>query len=335
MKVFIFWWKNARPVALPQSLMPAVLAVCLASGMPDFSIYMSVLAVMGVALAHLCSNLLDDYFDYKATDPALRDDLQRKGMRARISKCTYLTSGKTTMKALFTVCCILGMAAATLGVLVFLQRGVVVLYIAAITALLGFSYSGAPLKLSYRGLGEVVIGLVFGPLLMCGVYYAACGMLEWSVLLVSVSVGLLVVNIVYSHSIMDYEPDKSCGKMTFAVLLNSKKRMIITLFIILFAIFSVIVAGVALGYLSKLYLLVLLTLHLAVAQFYLMQQFVKNPQKTFKPRFWMGPMGNWEGIERAGIDWFMIRWLLARNLLSFFCLIIIVITLVSNFKYCF
>ena len=333
MNVLSFWWKNARPVALPQSLLPAVLAVCLASGMPEFSVYLSVLAVAGVGLAHLCSNLLDDYFDYKATDTALlRSDLQRKGMRARISKCTYLTSGETTVSKLFTVCCIFGMMAIAFGLVVFLQRDVVVLYIAAITALLGFSYSGPPLRLSYRGLGEIVIGLVFGPLLMCGVYYAACGSLDWSVLLVSISVGLLVVNIVYSHSIMDYEPDKSCGKMTFAVLLNNKKRMIITLFIILFAIFAIIIAGVIFEYLSKLYLLVLLTLPMAVSQFYLMQQFVKNPQKTYKPHFWMGPMGNWERIQRAGIDWFMIRWLLARNLLSFFCLIIIVVTLISNFK---
>jgi 1,4-dihydroxy-2-naphthoate octaprenyltransferase len=322
-----FWWKNARPVALPQSLFPAVLAVCLASKMSDFSIYLSVAAVLGVMFAHLCSNLLDDYFDYKATDTTLRGDLERKGIRARIAKCTYLISGETTVKQLFTVCCILGMVAITIGGVIFLQRGVVVFYIAAIAAILGFFYSGPPLKLSYRGLGELVIGFVFGPLLMCGVYYAACGALSWSIFFISISVGLLVVNIVYSHSIMDYEPDKSCGKMTFAVLLNNKKYMMITLFVILFTIFATVIVGVIFG-LATPYLLVLLLLPMAVSQFYLMQKFIKEPQKTYKPRFWMGPMGNWERIKSAGIDWFMIRWLLARNLLAFFCLIIMIVTFV-------
>ncbi|MCL2511233.1 MAG: prenyltransferase [Bacteroidales bacterium] len=323
-----FWWNNARPVALPQSMFPAVLAVCLASKMPEFSIYLSVAAVFGVMLAHLCSNLLDDYFDYKVKDSAFRGDLERKGIRARITKCPYLISGETTLKKLFVVCSILGVAAITVGVFIFLYRDLTILYITLIAAALCFSYSGSPLKLSYRGLGEIVIGLMFGPLLMCGVYYAACGVLDWSILLVSVSVGLLVVNIVYSHSIMDYEPDKLCGKMTFAGLLNNKNAMLIALFFILFMAFSAVVVGIIFGFLALPYLLVLLTLPMAVSQFYLMQKFVKEPQRVFRPRFWMGPMGNWEGIKNAGIDWFMIRWLLARNLLSFFCLIIIVVAFV-------
>jgi len=277
----------------------------------------------------LCSNLLDDYFDYRSTDTTtLRYDLQRKGMRARIAKCDYLTSGKTTLNKLFAVCSILGVAAMTIGVIIFLQRGVGILYFTFIGALLGFFYSGPLFKLSYRGLGEIVIGLMFGPLLMCGVYHAASGALDWATLFISISVGLLVVNIVYSHSIMDYEPDKSCGKMTFAVLLNNKIYMLIALFIILFFAFTLIITGIILGYLAIPYLFVLLMLPMAVSQFFLMHQFVKYPQKTFKPRFWMGPMGNWKGIKQAGIDWFMIRWLLARNLLSFFCLIIIIVTFV-------
>jgi 1,4-dihydroxy-2-naphthoate octaprenyltransferase len=35
----------------------------------------------------------------------------------------------------------------------------------------------------------------------------------------------------------------------------------------------------------------------------------------------MGPIGNRERIEQAGISWFMVRWLLARNLLMAFVLI--------------
>jgi 1,4-dihydroxy-2-naphthoate octaprenyltransferase len=328
MNTLTFWWKNARPIALPQSMLPAVLAVCIASKMPDFSICLSLFAVLGVMLGHLCSNLLDDYFDYKVTGAAFRNDLQRKGIRARIAKCDYLTSGATTTKKLLFVCSILGIAAIALGVVVFLKRDVVVLYFAAIAMLLGIFYSGKPLKLSYRGLGEVVIGLMFGPLLMCGVYYAACGSLNWAIFLISVSVGLLVVNVVYTHSILDYDADKSCGKMTFAGLLNNKTLMLMALFLLLFTVFTVVIVGVVSGFFDRSYLFVFLTFPMAVSHFYLVYKFVKEPQKTYKPRFWMGPMGNWKGIKEAGIDWFMIRWLLARNLLSFFCLIIIVITFI-------
>jgi 1,4-dihydroxy-2-naphthoate octaprenyltransferase len=140
-------------------------------------------------------------------------------------------------------------------------------------------------------------------------------------------VGLLVANIVYTHAIMDYDPDKEAGKMTFAVLLQTKKRMLAVLLFLLLAAFGSIIAGVLLGYLSPVYLLSLLTLPMATGLFYLMIEFVRHPEKKFSPQIWMGPMGDWTQIQAIGLDWFMIRWLLARNLLSFFCIIIIVICL--------
>jgi RNA polymerase sporulation-specific sigma factor len=43
---------------------------------------------------------------------------------------------------------------------------------------------------------------------------------------------------------------------------------------------------------------------------------------------WMGPMGNWKGICESGIGWFMIRWLVARNLVTFFCLVLTIVNIV-------
>jgi 1,4-dihydroxy-2-naphthoate octaprenyltransferase len=65
---------------------------------------------------------------------------------------------------------------------------------------------------------------------------------------------------------------------------------------------------------------------MAIHLFYLMFQYNKNPEKSFLPKFWMGPMSQWENLSKAGVAWFMIRWYLARNLLSFFCLIIALVS---------
>ncbi|MDR2775741.1 MAG: prenyltransferase [Tannerella sp.] len=327
MNTIRFWLNNARTTALPQSVLPAILAVCMASQNEGFSIMMGLLAVAGVIAGHLGMNLFDDYFDYKIKKSDYRNQMQHKGMRARILKCAYLTSGRATLKRLLTVCFILGAIALSIGFVIYLYRGNVILLLALLTALLGLSYSGAPLRLSYHGLGEILIGIMFGPMLMIGVYYAACGVFDRSVLFVSIPVGLLVANIIYTHSIMDYEPDREIGKMTFAVLLKNKKRMLLCLLLLLAAVFCFIISGVICGYLSPFYLLSLLTLPMAVNLYRLMIEFVRNPERSFSPRFWMGPMNNWKGIQAAGIDWFMIRWLLARNLLSFFCLIIMIISL--------
>ena len=330
MNLIRFWFKNARYLALPQSVMPAALAVCMAVNSTDFSVLPAMIAIVGVMFGHLGINLLDDYFDFKVKDTSFRDQLAHQGIRARIAKCDYLTSGETTVRHLIMASIVFCTVALLCGFLIFLQRGMTVFYLALVTAILGFSYSGGPLKFSYRGLGELFIGLIFGPLLMMGVYYAACGVFSWSVLFVSVPVGLLVANIVYTHAIMDYEPDKAVGKMTFAILLKNKRAMLYCLLFLLILTFVVITVGVAWGYLSPFYLFSLLTIPMAVSLYRLMVEFVRNPNRSFTPRFWMGPMGNWPRFQAIGIDWFMIRWLLARNLLSFFCIILMVVSLVSG-----
>jgi 1,4-dihydroxy-2-naphthoate octaprenyltransferase len=324
-----FWLHNARSTSLPQSVLPAVLAVCIASQVPGFSIYMGLLAVFGVVMAHLSLNLFDDYFDYKVKGTEFRDAMARKGFRARIAKCRYITSGEVTLPRLLGVCLIFGAIAFVAGCVIWWFRGNVILWITLAAVLLGISYSGAPLRLSYHGLGEIVIGIMFGPLSMTGVYYAACGSFDGSIVFISVPVGLLVANIVYAHAIMDYEPDKEAGKMTFAVLLKDRRWMLFCLLLLLAVSYGCIIGGVWTGYLSKYYLLTLLTVPMAVTLFYLMVEFVRHPDKKFSPRFWMGPMGDWKKIEACQLDWFMIRWLSARNLLSFFCLILIVVGFIA------
>ena len=329
-KTIRFWLLNARIVALPQSMLPALLAVCMASQRDGFSLTMGLLAVFGVMVGHLSINLFDDYFDYKVKKSDYRIQMQHQGMRARISKCKYLTSGKATLKQLLIACFAFGATALIAGFVIYLYRGHVILVLAAITGILGISYSGAPLRLSYRGLGEILIGIMFGPLLMVGVFYAACGVFDGAVLFVSVPVGLLVANIIYTHSIMDYEPDKAVGKMTFAVLLKNKHLMLYCLLFLLLLTYIVLIGGVVSGYLSSYYLLSLLTMPMAFSLYRLMIEFVRNPDRSFTPRFWMGPMGNWPRLQAMGVDWFMIRWLQARNLLSFFCIILMIVSLVSG-----
>ena len=318
------WVSNARSTSVPQSFMPSLLAICLALPVSGFSWWLSALALLGVVCGHLGLNLFDDYFDYRKKKSDYRDELVHEGFRARIGKCIYITSGQTTVEKLLVAAIAFCAVALAAGSVIFYFRGIFVLYIVLAAVFLGLSYSAPPLRLSYHGMGELVIGLMFGPMNMIGSYYAACGTIDSSIIFISVPVGLLVMNIVYVHSIMDFIPDKKIGKSTFAVLLNSKPAMLIALTLILTAPFIIIAAGILTHNLSSFYWLVFLALPMAYSLLRLMMEFAKNPDKKFTPRFWMGPMGNWEHLEQAGIDWFMIRWLSARNLLSFFCLIIII-----------
>jgi 1,4-dihydroxy-2-naphthoate octaprenyltransferase len=331
MNTIKFWLDNARPMALPQSVLPALTAVALSIHSDDFVWWLAVLAVLGVMLAHLGLNLFDDYFDTKKKKQDYREELVHTGMRARIGKTPYLISGEATEKQLLIASCIFCGLAMFIGGVILWFRGINIFYIAAITAFIGLQYSAPPLRLSYRGLGEFVIFLVFGCLNMIGVGFASGGEFSRELFLFSVPVGLLVMNIVYIHSILDYIPDKMVGKSTLAVLLGNQKAMLVLLFFVIFVPFLAILVGIWLRIIGIQYLFVFLLLPMAITLFKMMIDFVKTPDKKFSPKFWLGPMDDWKNITESGLDWFMIRWYSARNLVSFFCLIIIVINIVTLF----
>jgi len=325
-----FWFKNSRLRSLPQSILPAILAVIMSSGHSEFSFLHAVLAIFGVAFAHLGINLFDDYFDYKNQNIKIRTELSDNKLFSRIGKCDYLINKKATTKQLFIVATTFLFIALILGGIILLYRGIIILYLALIGGFLGLFYSAKPICLSYRGLGEIVVGIMFGPLLMTGVFYASCGVYNHAIGIISLSVGLLVTNILFVHSIMDYLPDKHTGKKTLATLIRSKKGRLIVLCLTNLTPFILVGYGIYASYLPLLYMLTFLCFPLACYLIYTFVIFFNNPQKKFTPKFWMGIMENWDKIIQKGTDWFMIRWYLARNLTVFFCLLAIIVSLLSQ-----
>ena len=339
-----FWMKNARQVSLPQSMLPMLLAVGMSLRHDGFSLWLALVAAFGVGCAHLGMNLADDYFDYREGSAEKRTRLASDGIRARVAKYPYLSSGAASVRELVVaVCVFLGLAAGA-GAVVVACRGVVPLALAGIGAVLGISYSGGPLRLGYRGLGEPVVGLLFGPLLMAGVQYAACGVLDGPVLLVGVAVGLLVTNILYTHSVLDRHADSRMGKRTLAHLLGTPRAMIAASGLFCFAPFVLVAAmtgqstgltlpsgwvlvaaGAGCGMLPAAALATFVLLPMAAFLWRSLRSYVLDRPVALRTAPWMGPMGDFKRYCDMGIGWFMLRWLLARNLVSFFALILLVV----------
>ncbi|MBQ2396982.1 MAG: prenyltransferase [Bacteroidales bacterium] len=337
MKKLKVWMQNARKASLAQSMLPAILAVVIAINEAEFNIFLAILAVLGVVSAHLGMNLADDFFDYKVNTAESRKELSRQGIRARIVKYPYLTSNESTLQDLKKAIVLFLLFAAIMGGIILTVRfNWLIVLIAFLTLFLGISYSGFPFKFSYIGLGELVIGIIFGPLLMMGVYIASANRLDSSVVLASIPVGLLVVNILFTHSFIDKKADESANKMTFARLLKTNKANLTASVLFNFIPYLIIVAGVVLKYLHPLYLLIFLVLPRSIWLIKSLFDFAKSENANVaKPPKYMGNMGNWEKFQKAGIDWFMARWLAARNILSLFCIVIIIINIILWLSKCF
>ena len=401
-----FWIKNARNIALPQSLLPCLTAIVLCIGEEGFVWWLAIPVILGVCAAHLGMNLADDYFDYKH-DSRTRADISSTSIRARMEKCHYLEPSpalpkggseiaakaavdgrsatpvdgrtpqshsdsspinkgakevKATLSELgWAIVGFLAFAAAMGGIVLVAQwllhgwQATMGMVIYAILGLIiGINYSGKPLELGYHGLGELVIGMMFGPLLMLGVQAALTGNpFTWEMLCMSVGIGCMVTNIVYVHSVMEVKADAELGKMTFARLLFEAKSIgtpqshsdsspinkgakrgerLMVIFIGVFAMmpFVMLGLGIAMGWWSAWYLLTLATLPMSIYLIHSTRLFAYGLPRNDTPYWWMGPMGNWEGYKKVGIDWFLYRWLLARNICTFFCLILMIVCCVFS-----
>lgn len=322
-----FWLNNARPIALPQSLLPAITAIALSYG-GEFSWIAALACLIGVVFLHLGMNLLDDWFDYKVGSAEARERAAHEGFRGRMIKYPYLTSGQATHSQLLVAVLVMLLIAGAAGAVVIAVRGWNILWWMLAALVIGESYSGPPLKLGFRGLGEMVIFLMFGPLLMTGVYYSITGGLDWKILWLSIAVGMLVTNIVYSHSVLDAEPDRKMGKRTMAHLVGSGKGRIVFSALLNTLPYLMVVAGVIMGQLHPAYLAALAVLPVSLWLVKSLNDFVSGKEGPIEPKKWMGPMGDFDRFRKAGLDWFMIRWMTARNIVMMFCTIIIIVNLI-------
>ncbi len=337
MKKIKFWFMNARPVALPQSMVPAFVAVMLAAKYADFRWYLALFCLAGVAFAHLSLNLFDDYFDYRNAKQGDRSALAREGFRAQTVKCPYLQDGTVTPGQWLAACIVFGGIACAFGLPVLIARGLNVLWVVLGVAALGLFYSAPPLKLGYRGLGELIIGMIFGPALGIGTAIGASGEFHASEVLLSCAWGLLVVNILYVHSIMDFAADTKAGKKTLAwlvspksggKLVNKSASQYVVLGLICFVPYVLVGAGAILNIIPPWYLLVFLSLPWTVSLFKSMLDFRKDPFGKTEKKWWYGHFMLWERIKEEGIDWFMLRWLLAQKINTFFSILLIIGTVV-------
>ena len=334
------WLFNARSFAAPQNLMPSILAVVLALGVSGFNIWLGLLAIAGVCMVHLGGNLLDDYFDWQDELLDYRENLRKEGEKAFTDKYPYLRDGSTTIPELRRAIAVFFGIAIFFGLIIWWQRDFDwwLVGIAALAAVLCFFYSAPPLKLGFHGLGELVIGICFGPCLICGVYESACGGLyspetgfAWHILLLGCAIGMFVTNILYVHSFVERRVDDVSHKKTLAVLLRTDAAGLTAFAIFLFTPFLLVLLCVLLGYIHWAYIFVCLMLPQAFWLMWAMVMFAKKVEvDTSHPHPWLGPMDNWDKVEEEN-RYYLLRWYTMRNINTGFCLILAVVKLILYF----
>lgn len=84
-------------------------------------------------------------------------------------------------------------------------------------ALAGWFYTGWPLKLVYRGLGELVIATCSGALTVTAGYYLQAGTFDWAITPFALALAFSILNGILINEMPDLPADTRHHKLTFVV----------------------------------------------------------------------------------------------------------------------
>jgi 1,4-dihydroxy-2-naphthoate octaprenyltransferase len=207
------WLVLTRAAVLPMTLVAGAVATLLSVRRPDFRPGLLILAFVGLILAHVANNLMNDLFDVEV-------GLDTSTYPRALYAPHPVLSGMISKKGLATGALLVNVL--DLGILVVLAvyRGWPVVAFALAGFALSFAYTAPPLRLKKRGLGEPDVFLVWGPLMTCGTYYAAVGHVPWEIVAASVPYGLLCTAVLMGKHIDKAPFDAPLGIKTLPVILG-------------------------------------------------------------------------------------------------------------------
>ncbi len=247
-------WILARALRLPFSLasaLPYILGAVGAGGGLHLHWMNFALGLVAVLATHLSANMINDYADSKS-GLDWRDTRHyglfggSKLIQERVLSERFYVNGAVVLALIGATC------VATIAVLLssWIVPGI---YFAVL--LLAWSYSCRPLRLSYRGFGEPVVFLLFGPVAVAAGYFCqTSAMPPPAILVLSAPMGLLTTSMLVANEVPDVRDDVSAGRRNWVSSAGIEKGYLLYCALVAGA-FGAVVLGVGYGWSGSISLL--------------------------------------------------------------------------------
>ncbi len=211
------------------------------------------LVLVGGISLHIAANTFNDYFDWKSgTDQANNDYFLPYSGGSR-----SIELGLIPERSLLRVAWISLLIGSLAGLPFLFLRGPGLLLFGLAGALSAYFYTAPPLRLAARkGLGELLVGLNFGPLFTAGTVFALTGRVGWEDFYIGLPIGLLTTAILWINQFPDMEADAATGKRNLVVILG-KERARWGYLLIVAAAFGLVLIGAVLNVLPLTSLLMM------------------------------------------------------------------------------
>ena len=243
------WYLATRPWSLVMTFISVSLAGILAYGSGSFNVLLFLGTMVGLMLAHLASNMANDYFDVKHGVDKIESPTSQYRPHPLLTGEIPRGSFKTAVIGMYILALIFALALAWI-------RGSTVLVFTGLGLFFGLFYTADPVVYKRRSLGELAVFMVWGPLMVGGSYFVLTGSVDYAPMLVSTPIGLLVALVLLANNLRDVEYDRVVGVET---IVHSKAQGLNLYKGLLLIIYASTIALVAARLLSPLSLIALYT----------------------------------------------------------------------------
>ena len=212
MNTIVVWLSATRPKTLPVAIAPIIVGSAMAWADGGFSLGAMLVAMACALLITIGTNYCNDYADFARG----ADTADRKGP-TRVTQAGLIPPGHIKI-ATFVIFAL----AAILGMYLVYRAGWVILLIGLVSIAAGILYTAGPWPFGYKGLGDLVVLVFFGPVAVGGTYYVQALEITPYVIIAGIAPGLLATAILLINNIRDMEEDHRAGKMTTVVRFGRK-----------------------------------------------------------------------------------------------------------------
>ena len=209
------WLLAARPKTLSGAAVPVIIGVALSwvdarlYGTDVFSWTAALLCLLFALTMQVDANFVNDFFDYARGN----DDADRRlgPLRACTQGWVKIESMKKAIASTTVVACLVGLPLIWYG-------GFEMVLVGLACVVFCFLYTT---KLSYIGMGDVLVLVFFGIVPVCCTYYVQLHTVTWQVFLASVACGLVIDGLLIVNNYRDRYNDQADGKKTLVVVIGA------------------------------------------------------------------------------------------------------------------
>tara|TARA_B100000676_G_scaffold78131_1_gene77824 strand:+ start:80 stop:1357 length:1278 start_codon:yes stop_codon:yes gene_type:complete len=239
------------------------------------------LTLLAGAFLHIGTNTSNDYFDHKSGTDALNYNYSNEGLNGGSRS---IQMGLITPKGMLTLAIVTFALSAAVGIPLILRSGMPILWLGLIGFFSGLFYTAPPFKFSSRkGMGEFLIGLNFGPLMVAGSTLVQTGKLIPESFLAGIPIGLLIAAVVYMNEFPDHESDKATGKNTLIVVFGPERARAGYVALVASAFISIVIMAIN-GTLPMLSLIALLAVYFGYTATKTLYKYYNN--RLLQPANW-------------------------------------------------